>query len=197
MAGSITSLSNNGIATASVSQNRSGSERQLSREVGDLGKHLAANDVAAAQTAVAALKNAAPTQNAGTDFSNAVKALDAALKANNTSGAAEAFANLQRAQKRIQQDRLTGPAQDVPNRPRVAGGGVAVDTVRAPQPGTAPVRATGAETAQLAKTSQAAVQRAGAEQAFITRQDLAAKAAQAAPAGQDAKSIGTTINTTA
>jgi hypothetical protein len=196
MAGSITSLSNNGIAAASQSLSRSGSDRQLSREVGDLGKHLAANDVAAAQSAVASLKNAAPTQNAGTDFSNAVKALDAALKANNTSGAAEAFANLQRAQKRIQQDRLTGPAQDVPNRPRVSGGSD-FETVRAASPDTAPDRATGADTARLAKAVQADTRRAGAEQAFITRQDLAAKSAQSAPESTDSKPIGTTINTTA
>jgi hypothetical protein len=194
MAGSISSLANNGIAPGNPTPSRS--ERLLTQQVGDLGKALSNNDVAAAQTAVASLKNAAPTQNSGTDFSNAVKALDQALKSNNTSGAAEAFANLQRAQRRIQLERQGGPAQDVPNRPRL-GGASELTPAKLPAQASVPDRATGAATARIAKQDSAETQRVSAEQSFITRQDLAAKAAQAGPPKEDAKPIGSTINTTA
>ncbi len=196
MAGSISSLANNGIAAGSAPLARSGSDRAVSQQVGDLGKALANNDVAAAQTAVASLRSAAPTQNSGTDFSNAVKALDQALKSNNTSGAAEAFANLQRAQRRVQLERQGGPAQDVPNRPRL-GGASELTPARVPAAEAVPARATGAETARIAKQDSADAQRVAAEESFITRQDLAAKAAQPAEPRPDAKPIGSTINTTA
>ncbi len=195
MAGSISTLANNGIAGGSAPPARSGADRALSRQVGDLGKALANNDVAAAQSAVASLKSAAPTQNSGTDFSNAVKALDQALKSNNTSGAAEAFANLQRAQRRLQLERQGGPAQDVPNRPRL-GAASELTPARGPARAAVPDRATGADTARIARQNSAGAQRAASEQAFITRQDLAAKAAQTTPQ-PEAKPIGSTINTTA
>ncbi len=196
MAGSISSLANNGIVGGTASVGQSGSDRVLRQQVGDLGKALSNNDVAAAQTAVASLKNAAPTQNSGTDFSNAVKALDQALKSNNTSGAAEAFANLQRAQRRIQLERQGGPAQDVPNRPRLAGASE-LTPARVPAAEAVPSRATGADTARIAKQDSADAQRVAAEQSFITRQDLAAKAAQPAEPRPDATPVGSRINTTA
>jgi hypothetical protein len=173
MAGSITSVSNNGIAAGNQTVTRAGSERQVHKDVGDLGKALAANDVAAAQSAVASLKNAAPTQNSGTDFKNAVKALDQALKSNDARGAAQAFANLQQAQKRIAGDQSRGPAQEVPNRPAVAGA---------------------ADTAAIQKAASASHDKQAAEQSFITRQDLAAaRSAQPKPAA----AVGGKIDTTA
>lgn len=195
MAGSISTLSNNGIAAGSAPRGVSGSDRALSRQVGDLGKALANNDVAAAQSAVASLRSAAPTQNSGTDFSNAVRALDQALKSNNTSGAAEAFANLQRAQRRLQLERQGGPAQDVPNRPRLGAASELIPAKVAAREAV-PDRATGADTARIARQNNAGAQRAVSEQAFITRQDLAAKAAQTTPQPEE-KPIGSTIDTTA
>ena len=172
MAGNLTSLSNNGIAAGKQSVSQSGSERQAQKAIGDLGKALHANDLAAAQTAVASLKAAAPTQNARTDFQNAVKALDQALKSGNVKGATEAFANVQQARKQIQQQQLRGPARDVPQGPNVSGG---------------------ADTQQLQKRAQVRVEEAGVEKAVLARRDLAAKAANArAEAG-----IGTKIDTTA
>jgi hypothetical protein len=196
MAGSISTLANNGIAAGNAQVGRSGADRAVRQQVGDLGKALANNDVAAAQTAVASLRSAAPTQNSGTDFSNAVKALDQALKSNNTSGAAEAFANLQRAQRRIQLERQGGPAQDVPNRPRVSGASELIPA-KVPAAEAVPARATGAGTARIAKQESVEAQRVSSEKSFITRQDLAAKAAQPTPPQADAKPIGSTINTTA
>ncbi len=197
MVGSVTSLSSNGVIAGNISASRTGPSAQVNRQIGDLGKALANNDVAQAQSAVAALRTAAPTQNANTDFSNAVKALDQALKSNNTSGAAEAFANLQRAQKRIQQERIAGPAEDVPGRPRTLGGTINFQTVRSDALTKAPGRATGEQTARIAKADSANAQHAAAEQAFITRQDLAAKAVQPQAPTEDAKPIGSTINTKA
>jgi hypothetical protein len=217
MAGSISTVSNTGVSTATQPPAKSGAERQVNREIGDLGKALAANDVAAAQSAVASLKNAAPTQNAGTDFKNAVKALDQALKSNNTQGAAEAFANLQQARKQIQQEQVRGPAQQVPNRPRVAGGvdpaaagGAQTRSIQATQSAQTnqatqsaqqvqraqpaqPQRATGAQTTQIARTEQREAQQAEVQKSFITRQDLTAQSAQARKPAE----VGGNINTTA
>ncbi len=100
MAGNLVSVSNNGLAAGNQPVGRSGSDRQVQRDVKDLGKALETNDVVAAQTAVASLRSAAPTQNGRIDFQNAVKALDQALKTNDTKGATAAFANLQQTQRR-------------------------------------------------------------------------------------------------
>ncbi|MES2298930.1 MAG: hypothetical protein V4582_17930 [Pseudomonadota bacterium] len=198
MAGTLTSISHNGISAGNQTVAKSGSERQVQKDIGDLGKALHANDVAAAQTAVASLKAAAPTQNARTDFSNAVKALDQALKTGDTKGATQAFADLQQARKQVQQAQIKGPAQDVPQRPHVAGGvdpgahGGQQNPASTQGPSAAPPKG-GGQTQALQRTAQAEQLHKTTERAFITRQDLAAKAASSKPD----TGVGTKINTTA
>jgi hypothetical protein len=111
MAGNLASIGNNGIAAGTQPVARSGSERQVQRDLGDVGKALQSNDVAAAQSAVASLRTGAAPQNGRTDFQNAVKALDQALKANDLKGATAAFADVQQSQRRAPA-RQEAPAEE-------------------------------------------------------------------------------------
>jgi ribosomal protein S20 len=166
MAANLTSLSNNGIAAGQQQLPRAGSERQVQKEVGDLGKALESNDVVAAQSVVASLRSAAPNQNGRTDFQNAVKALDQALKANDAKGATEAFAALQQAQ---------------PRRPQAAPGR------------EAPAQ----ETRQIQQSNQSQQTRQVAERDFLTRQDLAAKAAAGPEQEPPGRGVGLNVDTRA
>ncbi len=174
MAGNLVSLSSNGAGAPPQNVAKSGSERQRQKDVGDLGKALQAGDVSAAQSAVAALKTAAPTQNGRTDFANAVKALDQSVKTGDLKSAREAFANLQQSQQ-TQQKR----AQQAPP-PAAAPPGTQAS--RAPQ-----------QTAQSQRAGQNAQAQQVSEQAFITRQDLAAKGAQAKSGPQLGKNIDISV----
>ena len=162
MAGNLMSLSNNGIPGASQSVSKSGSDTQLRKDVGDLGKALQTGDVRAAQSAVASLKNAAPTQNDRTEFQNAVKALDQSVKAGDLKSAREAFSNFQQVQQKRTQQQLA--AHQAPASQESA----SHQPVRQRQ-----------ETEQIQKTNQRERARQAAEQSaeqsFITRQDLVAK----------------------
>lgn len=100
MAGNLASVGNNGIAAGTQPVARSGSDRQVQRDIGDVDKALQSNDVVAAQSAVASLRSAAPPQNGRNDFQNAVKALDQALKANDLKSATAALADVQQSQRR-------------------------------------------------------------------------------------------------
>ena len=111
MAGNLASVGNNGIAAGTQPVARSGSDRQVQRDIGDVGKALQSNDVVAAQSAVASLRSAAPPQNARPDFQNAVKALDQALKANDLKGANAALSSVQQAQRRTPA-RQQAPAEE-------------------------------------------------------------------------------------
>lgn len=142
MAGNLVQVSNNALAAGQQPVGRSGSDRQTQQEITNIGKALQSNDVAAAQSAVASLRSVAPVQAGRTDFENAVKALDQALKAGDTKGATAAFAAVQQNSRRQ------------------------------------PTRPAPAEQTQVRQREGASRERNQvSQQDFLTRQDLAAKAA--------------------
>ena len=140
-----------------------------------MGKALQSGDVAAAQSAVSSLKNAAPTQNGRADFQNAVKAPDQAAKSGDLKSARESFQGLrqngpQRASQANQESQGTAP------------------TVQ--QQRTRPVAPT--QSQQVERTEQSGSDRNTNAPAFITRQDLSANSAQARPGTLTGKNIDTT-----
>lgn len=182
MAGTIASLSSNGANVGNQAVSRSGSERKADKAVLDIAKALKQSNTAAAQQAVADLRAATPSQNAATETTDAVKALDQALKANDLQKAGQAFANLQQARQRQNDSVTRNPASA---QPQVGGATV---TRRADRPEasgqTAPQQTRQASPRQADETrarQQAANDAANAEaaqRAFLTRQELSAKAAE-------------------
>ncbi len=173
MAGSVATLSNNSIASGSQSVSKAGSERAVQKDVGDLGKALKNNDVELAQSLESSLKSAAPTQNGKTEFSNAVKALDQALKSGDAKAAAEAFDAIQKAQRRITQ----GPRANVAD-------------VDKKLPGVLDLQKQG--TVQIQKANVADQSKQVNERAFITRKDIETRSAEDAPKALPGQNIHVT-----
>lgn len=179
MAGTLAAVSNISSGIAPVAKPEA--QRQGQGDQADQGVQAAAAQAASSQ------KTAAPTQNAGTQSRDAVKAIDETLKASDARRATEAFLNLQQAQG-AQPSARGAPPAEAPVEAQEQAQDQAQDS--------APQRAgtgAGQETRQIEQADAAVQARESAERAFIARQALDAHNAQAGPASQ----LGTTIDTTA
>ncbi|MCG2583489.1 hypothetical protein [Massilia sp. TS11] len=175
MAGNLASIAITGASAGNQALTRAGSERKADKAIIDIAKALKESNTVAAQKAVQDLRGAVPTQNAATETSDAVKALDQALKSNDLQKAAEAFANLQQARQRAQGNAARNPASA---QPQVGGATVQRRADRPEASGTsspAPRSSDDTRVKQQAANDAAAAD--AAQKAFLTRQELAAKAA--------------------
>jgi hypothetical protein len=195
MAGNLASVGNNGIVAGKQAVGRSGSERQAQR---DIGKALASNDIAAAKIAVASFKTEAARQGTRTEFQNAVKALDEALKAGDAKGATTAFSQLQQTQSRGA-PRQNAPAEQTRARQQEASARPSPTQQTRVRQQEAPARAAPADQTRVRQQEgQTRQVQQSSQQDFITRQDLAAKAARnAGPVEQPGTGVGKFVDTQA